>query len=280
MLLNVTVAISEDGSALTLTVVESEAVPPAPVQTSVKVLVTVIDCVVWLPDVGLDPLHAPEAVQDVAFVDDQDNPLVAPEATEAGFALRVTVGAGVALVTVTVTDFAALPALPVQVKVNVLDVVMAGRVSTPAVARLPLQAPDALQLVALVEDQLMVVEDPLASVVGFAVNVTVGASTDDTVTVTLFFMVLPSTPRQVKVKRVVAVRFGMVWEPESGFRPFHTFEPQHKLVPVLVQESVVLPPDTTVVGLAVRIRVGADEVETVIVADAVALPPVPLHVRV
>ncbi len=72
-----------------------------------------VDCV---PLAALVPDQAPEAVQDVASVEDQVSVELAPLATEAGLAVKVTVGAGVA-VTVTVADFAVLPPVPVQVRV-------------------------------------------------------------------------------------------------------------------------------------------------------------------
>jgi len=64
---------------------------------------------------ALEPVQPPEAAQEVAFVDVQLKVEVAPLATVLGLALSVTVGAGV--VTVTVADCAALPPLPVQVRV-------------------------------------------------------------------------------------------------------------------------------------------------------------------
>ena len=63
----------------------------------------------WLPD------HAPEAMHDVAFADDQDNMEVPPLVTVLGLALRFTVGVGD--VTETVADCAPLPPAPVQVSV-------------------------------------------------------------------------------------------------------------------------------------------------------------------
>ena len=54
-----------------MTVVEALALPPAPVQVSMKVVVLAsapLDCE---PFVALVPLHPPEAVQLVALVDDQ-----------------------------------------------------------------------------------------------------------------------------------------------------------------------------------------------------------------
>jgi len=71
-----------------------------------------VDCE---PLVAKVPDQPPEAAQEVAFVDVQLKVEVAPLATVLGLALSVTVGAGV--VTVTVADCAALPPLPVQVRV-------------------------------------------------------------------------------------------------------------------------------------------------------------------
>ena len=67
------------------------------------------------PLVASLPLQPPEAVQDVAFLDDQDSAELLPLAIVLGLALKLTVGAGE--VTVTVADCAALPPAPVQVSV-------------------------------------------------------------------------------------------------------------------------------------------------------------------
>jgi hypothetical protein len=67
------------------------------------------------PLVASLPLHPPEAVQDEALVDDQVSVELLPLAMLLGLALNLTVGA--AEVTVTVADCAALPPVPVQVRV-------------------------------------------------------------------------------------------------------------------------------------------------------------------
>ena len=67
------------------------------------------------PLVASLPLQPPEAVQEVAFLDDQDKVELPPLAMVLGLALKLTVGAGE--VTVTVADCAALPPAPVQVSV-------------------------------------------------------------------------------------------------------------------------------------------------------------------
>ena len=63
--------------------------------------------VAWAPD------QAPEAVQEVALVDDQLMVEAAPLTTVLGLAPKVTVGAGFGL-TVTEVDWVALPPLPEQ----------------------------------------------------------------------------------------------------------------------------------------------------------------------
>ena len=67
------------------------------------------------PAVASVPLQPPEALHDVAFVEDQVNVEAAPLFTVVGFAAKVTAGAGV--LTDTVADWAALPPVPLQVRV-------------------------------------------------------------------------------------------------------------------------------------------------------------------
>jgi hypothetical protein len=65
------------------------------------------------PLVARDPSQPPEAVQEVALVDDQFSVVFAPVSTDPGLAARLTVGA--AFVTDTVAVRVALPPAPVQV---------------------------------------------------------------------------------------------------------------------------------------------------------------------
>ena len=71
-----------------------------------------VDCE---PLMALVPDQPPEAVQDVALVDVQVRVELAPLATEAGLAVKVTVGVGA--VTETVADWVAVPPPPVQARV-------------------------------------------------------------------------------------------------------------------------------------------------------------------
>jgi hypothetical protein len=65
------------------------------------------------PVVGFEPDQAPEAAQEVAWLEDQFSVDAPPLATVLGLTDKLTVGVGA--VTVTVTDCVALPPLPVQV---------------------------------------------------------------------------------------------------------------------------------------------------------------------
>ena len=103
------------GAVTTPTVADEVAVPPAPVHAREYVVVAMgeTDCV---PLTALLPLHPPEAVHDVALVDDHVSVEDWPAVIDAGEAEMVTVGAG-AGVTDTVADWDALPPAPVQVSV-------------------------------------------------------------------------------------------------------------------------------------------------------------------
>jgi len=67
-------------------------VPPEPVQARLKVLVLVKATVDWLPEVALVPVHPPEAVQEVALVEDQVSIEDPPLATDVGIAESDTAG--------------------------------------------------------------------------------------------------------------------------------------------------------------------------------------------
>ena len=141
----------------------------------------------------LAPDHAPEAVQEVALVDDQLKVEPLPLVTLVGFALIDTLG-GVAD-TVTVADWLAVPPAPVQVNVYFVVAVRAAVVIEPLIGSDPFQPPEAVQEVALVADQVSFEVAPLLTVLGLAANVTAGGVV---VTETdADFVVLPPVPVQV-----------------------------------------------------------------------------------
>jgi hypothetical protein len=82
------------GADSTDTVTRRLALPPVPVQLSVKLVRVVNGPVLCVPLVGSGPVQPCEAVQVVAFVEVQLRIAAVPLATLAGLALRVTVGAG------------------------------------------------------------------------------------------------------------------------------------------------------------------------------------------
>lgn len=152
-------------------------------QVKVNVDVVVRFACACEPFTGLAPLHAPDAVQAVALVEDQLSVDEPPLTTVVGDALNVTDGSGGA-VTVTVTDCVAEPPAPLQDRAKDVLAVSTPVDTEPEVALFPLQPPEAVQKVALVDDQLSVDEPPLAIVVGVAVSVTDGAANCVTVTLT------------------------------------------------------------------------------------------------
>jgi hypothetical protein len=83
----------------------------------------------------------------------------------------------------------------VQSRVNVLELVNAALDSLPETALAPDHAPEAMQEVASVDDQVRVEDPPLVTIVGFAVSDTVG--TGNTVTATEA-LAPPPGPLQVR----------------------------------------------------------------------------------
>lgn len=128
----------------------------------------------WLPLVGLSPLHVPEAVQDVALVELHVSVAVAPLSTAVGFAASIAVAAGIT-VTAAVTTLLAPPA-PVQVNEYAVLAARAPVLWLPLVGLAPLQPPEALQAVASVELQVSREAPPVAMVSGAALSDAVGCN--------------------------------------------------------------------------------------------------------
>ncbi len=93
----------------------------------------------------------------------------------------------------------------------------------PLSAFVPLQPPDAVQLVELVELQVNSDELPEATVFGAAVNVTEGHGTT---VPPIFFETLPPAPTHVNrnVTYSLGLKGPMLAVPESGFAPAQAFE--------------------------------------------------------
>ncbi len=123
---------------------------------------------------ALVPVHAPDAVHEVALLEDQVRVDALPLAMVLGLALKLTVTVGFAL-TVTVAVCAAVPPAPVQVSVYAEVAVSAPVDWLPETAFAPDQAPDAAHEVAFVADHESVALPPLLMALGPTLSVTAGA---------------------------------------------------------------------------------------------------------
>jgi hypothetical protein len=116
-----------------------------------------------------------------------------PLATDTGFAVSVAAGVP-GTVTVAVATLL-VPPTPVQINEYELVAVRAPVLCVPLVVFAPLQPPEAVHALALVEVHVSVEALPLATDVGLAIRMTVGAGT--TVTVALAILLAPPAPVQI-----------------------------------------------------------------------------------
>ncbi len=149
----------------------------------------------------------------------------------------------------------------------------------PDVSFAPLQSPVAVQLVAFVLLHVSVALLPLVIDVGLAVKVTVGTGGAVTVTVA-DAEALPPLPVHSNVYVLVAVSPPVDAVPLVALVPDQVPEAAQLVAFVLLQVSVEPLPLVIDVGLAVKVTVGAEGTVTATVADAEALPPLPVHSNV
>ena len=149
--------------------------------------------------------------------------------------------------------------------------------AVPLVGSLPDQPAEAVQLLALLDDQLSIADPPLLTVVGFALSPTVGGS--ETVTVT-DLLALPPGPLHISVKVVVALSAPVLTLPFGDSLPDQPPEAVQPLALLDDQLSIAAPPPLTVLGFALRFTVGVTGAETFTVTDWLTLPPDPLQVSV
>jgi hypothetical protein len=133
-------------------------------------------------------------VHEVAFVADQVSDELPLVVTCVGLAVRVTVGTGVPLVTVTVADWLALPPAPVQDKVYVMFEVSGPTLWLPETALVPVQAPEAVHEVAFVADQVSDELPLVVTCVGLAEMETAGAGVTGGVAATGAATLVPAAP--------------------------------------------------------------------------------------
>ena len=147
----------------------------------------------------------------------------------------------------------------------------------PLSARLPDQAPDAIQEVAFLLDQASIEAVPELTVLGLALSVTTGGKVG-TVTVT-DCVAEPPSPVQVRSYSVVLVSAPVDQVPLVATAPLQPPEAVHAVASLELQVKLELAPLITVVGAAVNVTAGAGSVTTTS-ADCEAEPPVPVQVRV
>jgi hypothetical protein len=133
------------------------------VQTRSNVVVSVSAEEVSVPVGDRLPVQPFDAVHAVASVLVHEREVVPLGATLVGVAVKVAVGARGAP-TAMLTELVASPLTPEHFSAKVLAAVSAGVVSVPDVGRLPVQAPDAVQDVALVLLQVSFAAPPYATV--------------------------------------------------------------------------------------------------------------------
>jgi hypothetical protein len=155
--------------------------------------------------------------------------------------------------TITAVIATALPFGPVQLRLYVVSCESGPTDALPEVDLVPLQPPDAVQLVTLVLDHVSVDVPLSATADGLAVNVTDGAA----VTVTVADAEPdPPVPVQAKLYVAFAVNAPVDCEPEVAFVPDHPPLAVHDVAFVLDHVSVDDPPEVIDVGDAESVTVG------------------------
>jgi hypothetical protein len=129
-----------------------------------------------------------------------------------------------------------------------------------------------VQVVAFVDDHVRLVDDPVVTDGGVAVNVTVGNTGAVTVTDALADPE-PPVPEHVRVKLALAVSAAEFSLPLVAFAPVQPPEAVQDVALVLDQVSVDVFPDTTLTGLADSVTVGAGT------GAGAELPPPPQAAR-
>jgi hypothetical protein len=147
----------------------------------------------------------------------------------------------------------------------------------PLVGMAPDQPPDAVHEVAFVAVHFTVELAPLATVLGLALMLTVGAVEADFSDTVAVWTALPPGPVQLKVKLFGALIAPVLWEPVGALLPDQAPEALHEVAFLADQVSVALLPLDTLLGVAPMVTTGAAEF-TETMADWLALPPSPVQV--
>jgi len=140
------------------------------------------------------------------------------------------------------------------------EVVTCERVLAPESGSVPLQPPDAVQLVAFVEVHVSDTESPDAIAAGDAEIDAVGAAGGGGAAATVSeadWVILPPEPVQVSEKTVELARLASVSAPETGFDPDHPPDAVQPDAFVEVHVSPALSPVAMLLFAKENVRVGA-----------------------
>jgi hypothetical protein len=247
------------------------AVPPAPLQLSVKLPTVVSGPVLWLPLVAFAPLHPPDAVHDVTLLELHVSVLLAPLATTSGEADSVTVGAVDEPPTFTDALACAEPPAPVQLNVYDAFAFNAPVLCVPLVALPPLQLPEAVHDVAFVVDHASVLLPPALTDDGDAVSVMAGAGVEPEIETATLACAEPPAPLQLSVYAAFAVSTPVLSLPDTAFAPLQPPVAVQAVAFVLDQVSVLLLPVVIEIGLADNDTVGVGEPPP----EGASVPPPP-----
>ena len=178
------------------------------------------------------------------------------------------------------TEALSAPPSPVQLRLYVL-VALGATLMLPVVFLLPDQAPEAVQPVALLADQLRVVDSPALMPVSARLSETAGGSAGAGVTLTVTLsLALPPSPLQLSVNVLLPVNGPTVRDPEVLLPPDQAPEALQPSAFVVDQVSVTLSPSSTVVLEALSATVGAAGSVTWMETLSLRVPPGPVQVNV
>jgi hypothetical protein len=116
--------------------------------------------------------------------------------------------------------------------------------------------PESVQLMALLEDQVRVADDPLVTLVGLALRLTVGLGIVSVTWTVSAAAVVPLAPLQVSVKLAGLVRAPVLALPLVALLPDQPPEAVQLVALLEDQTRVADEPLVTLVGAAIRLRVG------------------------
>jgi hypothetical protein len=221
-----------------------------------NVLLVARGAVTSLPDRLFAPLQSPEAVQLVASWLLQLSVAVAFAGTVVGLALKSSAGGGGVEETLMLTDACVVPPVPVQLRPKLVELASGPTDWLPETDLLPVQPPEAMQLVAFWLDQVSVLEPLALTLVGLAASMIVGAATTETVTER---DALPPVPVQPSEYVEVAATGPTVSLPVVDLLPLQAPEAVHDVAFDVVHDSTVDPPALTDAGFAPKVIVGAGD---------------------